>query len=272
MYETGPPNGLTTSTTDQAVSGVEDVPDISANWYLHIIEFANSTPDFVHPLAMLFTDGSLFVMAAVLAWAGWRARRLPARDMALALLAPFGMIAAYLVNDTIKGFFEVGRPCRLLSDVNTIAACDPPGDWSFPSNHSAVAGATALAIVFAWRKLGIPALLVGISTAASRVFVGAHFPHDVVVGFLVGASVVLVVMLLGAPPATRAVEKLRKHPRTGKLLTAGARPEHGQADSSPEPPTRPVEPPTEPIDPPTQPMTFRGTTERHRGPRSHSTR
>ncbi|GAB3560595.1 undecaprenyl-diphosphatase [Actinopolyspora lacussalsi] len=266
MHETGPTDELTTLPTNRAVSGIEDVPDVSANWYLHIIEFANSTPDFVHLLAILFTDGSLFVMAAVLAWGMWRARGLPARAMAFVLLAPFGMIAAYLTNDTIKGFFEVGRPCRLLSDINTIAVCDPPGDWSFPSNHSAVAGATAVAIVFAWRRLGVPALLVGISTAASRVFVGAHFPHDVVVGFLVGASVVLLVMLLGVHPATRAVEKLRETPGMGKLLAKGDRSEHRTVDSSPEPLTQPIEtqpvdPPTQPVELPTQPIAFQRTAE-----------
>ncbi|PRW63241.1 phosphatase PAP2 family protein [Actinopolyspora mortivallis] len=266
MDETGPRDVLTALTTNQAVSGVEGVPDVSAEWYLDVIGFANSTPDFVHLLAMLFTDGSLFVMAAVLAWGMWRARGLPARGAAFALLAPLGMIAAYLTNNTLKELFEVGRPCRLLSDVNTIAACDPPGDWSFPSNHSAVAGATAVGIVFVWRGLGVPALLVGIATAASRVFVGAHFPHDVAVGFLVGASVVLLVMLLGVLPATRAVEALRKHPRTRKLVLAGdARPEGRAAAPPPEPPTQPIDLPTQPID-------FRGTVERRHGARSNTTR
>ncbi|WP_019855308.1 phosphatase PAP2 family protein [Actinopolyspora mortivallis] len=259
MDETAPADGLTTLTTNQAISGVEDVPDISAEWYLDIIGFANSTPEFVHLLAMLFTDGSLFVMTAVLAWGMWRARGLPARGMAFALLAPLGMIAAYLTNNTLKELFEVGRPCRLLSDINTIAACDPVGDWSFPSNHSAVAGATAVGIVFVWRGLGVPALLVGITAAASRVFVGAHFPHDVAVGFLVGASVVSLVMLLGVLPTTRAVEKLRETPRLGKLLASGARPEHRAGESSPEPPTQPIDLPTQPID-------FRGTSDRGHGP------
>lgn len=83
------------------------------------------------------------------------------------------------------------RPCRTLR-VPTLEACPGPGDWSFPSNHAALAAAAAVALVFVSRRLGAIALVAAVLMAASRVWVGVHYPHDVLAGVAVGASVAFV--------------------------------------------------------------------------------
>lgn len=84
------------------------------------------------------------------------------------------------------------RPCQSLH-VKTLEACPAPGDWSFPSNHTVIAAAAAVALLYVSRRLGTIALLGACLMAVSRVWVGAHYPHDVIAGVLVGT---LIAMLL----------------------------------------------------------------------------
>ncbi len=57
---------------------------------------------------------------------------------------------------------------------------------SFPSGHSASAGALAMALAIAFPALRIPALGVGAAVAASRYMGGVHYPADVIAGLLLG--------------------------------------------------------------------------------------
>ena len=94
------------------------------------------------------------------------------------------------------------------------------GGWSFPSGHAGeIACAVALLVVLTlrqlrpgWRRGVTVAIWVafGVLVGVSRLFVGAHYPSDVVAGWLVG---VLVVYVLGAllgivnPQARRVDER-----------------------------------------------------------------
>lgn len=44
-----------------------------------------------------------------------------------------------------------------------------------------------MGLLLTWRPLGLAVLPVAVLAAFSRVFVGVHYPHDVVAGFLLGA-------------------------------------------------------------------------------------
>lgn len=97
----------------------------------------------------------------------------------------------------LKPAFERLRPCYKLTDVRLVQ--DRCGsDYGFPSNHAANGMATAALVALtyrhrsAWIAIGL-AGLVGLS----RVYVGVHFPGDVVAGFVVGG--------LAAWPASLAV-------------------------------------------------------------------
>lgn len=79
------------------------------------------------------------------------------------------------------------RPCRLLAEYPAWALCPPPGDWSFPSNHAAFAGALAVGVLLVAHRLrawaaAVLALLAGLVTSASRMLTGAQFPYDIGAG------------------------------------------------------------------------------------------
>ncbi|MGW1681292.1 phosphatase PAP2 family protein [Saccharopolyspora sp. NPDC002376] len=195
------------------------VPDISAELYRDVVDFAAGTPGWVQSFAAFFTEAALVLLFGFLLLACWRARRMPARSMAIALLGVLAVGVAYALSEILKSLIEENRPCQAMH-VTTIVECPPPGDWSFPSNHSVIAGAAAIGVLAAWRKLGIPALLLAVGAAFSRVFVGAHYPHDALVGLLFGAIVSAVVILLLSRVAAQLVQKLRANRTTGRVLSA----------------------------------------------------
>ncbi|WP_067973493.1 phosphatase PAP2 family protein [Nocardiopsis trehalosi] len=195
-----------------------DAPGFSVEWYRATTAFAAETPAWLRAAAEAGTDLLLAGFAALFLAAWWRARSGGAKAMALALLAPPATVTAYLVSEGVKALIRQDRPCRAVADAVAVAACPPVGDWSFPSNHAAIAGGAAVAVWLAWRGLAALAVPLAALEGYSRVFLGVHYPHDVLVGLAVGALVAAAVMAAAAPVA-RLVVHLRGHALLGPLLT-----------------------------------------------------
>ncbi|MFD4675557.1 phosphatase PAP2 family protein [Lentzea sp. NPDC058450] len=103
-----------------------------------------------------------------------------------AFLAGAGVVVAYAISEVIKLLVQEDRPCRTRP---SIAECPAPDDWSFPSNHSVIAGSSAMAIWALHRTYGWIAAVCAVAAAASRVVVGVHYVHDVLAGLALGALV-----------------------------------------------------------------------------------
>ncbi|MFF3140107.1 phosphatase PAP2 family protein [Streptomyces mirabilis] len=81
-------------------------------------------------------------------------------------------------------------------------------------------GAVAAALLINWR-LGVLASVAALFMAASRVWVGVHYPHDVIVGLAVGATVVLTGYAVLYKLAARLLQALTRTPLR-PVLTATA--------------------------------------------------
>jgi undecaprenyl-diphosphatase len=112
-------------------------------------------------------------------------RRYAAQAIAMASYVLVSVSIAGLISNIFKR--AIGRPRPELFGEHGLFSFNPfmhNSDYeSFPSGHATTCGAlwTALALLFP--QFRWPLLVIGVYLAATRVFVGAHFPSDVFVGF-----------------------------------------------------------------------------------------
>lgn len=200
------------------------------SWYRDVTEFAAHTPGWLRGGIATGTDVVLLVPAflSVLTW--WKSRRGTSRGVVLALLVPVATLVALLLSEIVKSLVRQERPCRAVADVVTLVPCPASGDWSFPSNHATVAAAATVGLVLAWRMLALLVVPVGLALAFSRVYVGVHYPHDVLAGVALGAGVSLLLVWVLVRPLTRAVDRLRTIPVVGVLVASATGPTVGGVD------------------------------------------
>jgi membrane-associated phospholipid phosphatase len=85
-------------------------------------------------------------------------------------------------------------------DVVTLLA-DHARDASFPSDHAAAGFAIAAVLFIAHRRAGALALAFAAVMSFARVFIGAHWPSDVLAGAALGVAAGCLVAILLRPAA-----------------------------------------------------------------------
>ncbi|MEV5972863.1 phosphatase PAP2 family protein [Streptomyces sp. NPDC051921] len=213
---------------------MDNLPHLSDGLYLDITTFAHSTPHWFQKLAEVWTELGLLLFAVLFVAGWWRTRRGASDAMALALLAPLATAFGYVVSESLKSLVDEERPCRAVAGAPvSLVACPPHGDWSFPSNHSAIAGAAAVALALSWRGIVWLTAPMALLMAFSRVFVGVHYPHDVTVGLLVGGAVAFVVVKAAKRPVRALVDTARSS-RSGAVVWCVGRGLPAHASARPE--------------------------------------
>ena len=135
-----------------------------------------------------------FALAAVALY--WPRHRAAGVRAVLLLAVTLGMN-----NLVVKPVVDRPRPFSASLVAARVIQVPAPTTTSFPSGHAAtaVAGTMALARVWPaarWAMAGLAALI-----AFSRIYVGVHYPTDVVAGALLGAACAWLV-LAGRHPST----------------------------------------------------------------------
>ncbi|MBL8683978.1 MAG: phosphatase PAP2 family protein [Myxococcales bacterium] len=108
-----------------------------------------------------------------------------------------GMLAWYLAGtvseEWVKSLVKRARPPhnpQIQRLVHVLGDVPRRGSYSFPSGTSALVFAGATIIWLAWgRRAGIAAMVAATVVSLSRVYVGVHYPGDLLGGALVGALV-----------------------------------------------------------------------------------
>jgi undecaprenyl-diphosphatase len=101
------------------------------------------------------------------------------------LLIPWTAIAAsWTVAEGAKYLFERTRP--FLWDTEIAPLIKTPSSSSFPSGHSATAAAGAITLSVLYPPFAPVLVLAGLLVVLSRVYLGVHFPFDVLAGIVIG--------------------------------------------------------------------------------------
>jgi undecaprenyl-diphosphatase len=116
-----------------------------------------------------------------------------------------------IVDDVSKKFVPRDRPFETIAGMQLIDA--RPGSPSFPSNHSAMAAAGALALTRMMPAGGWIFWPLALVIAFSRVYLGLHWPTDVLGGLILGFAVAWFVLGGKAPPRHRDAALIKARPR-----------------------------------------------------------
>ena len=107
----------------------------------------------------------------------------PKQLLAHLLFAMGLQVASYLA---IKNLCSRRRPYELLKEVPCIVA--PYDRYSFPSGHAAAAFVLLGTVGVFYSLLFLPLLFLALLICFSRIYVGVHYPSDVLAGALLGIA------------------------------------------------------------------------------------
>lgn len=181
-----------------------------------INDFARATP-WLHPIVSAYANYGTVLFALLMLAGWWTARRgADLSRMVAALWTPLGVLAALGINQPIADGVGEVRPCNALHDI-VVLHCNI--DAGFPSDHAVMAGAATVGLWLVSRRLGLLSLLAALVMGFARVYVGAHYPQDVVAGYLLGGLVSAACFLLVRGVLRRILEAMVRTP-IRPLLTA----------------------------------------------------
>ena len=150
---------------------------------------SNSSFNFVMPMISETGSGPLLFAAAFILLF-FKKRELKA--LGLILLA--GLAISYYMVSGLKVLIARPRPFLVLPDVFLLARNN---GMSFPSGHATTAFMAATILTAYFRKYAVIFYLFASAVAVSRVYIGVHYPSDVLAGAVIGIMIGYIVVKAG---------------------------------------------------------------------------
>lgn len=144
---------------------------------------ANPVLDFLFELITMLAEDKLLI--AVITFIFWNVNKNAGKKIV------YSLFVSICINGGIKDIFRRQRPHQVAPDEIIGKRAETATGYSFPSGHSQNISSTLCAFALWIKKRWfyvltvVMCLLVGLS----RLYLGVHFPTDVVVGLMLGATI-----------------------------------------------------------------------------------
>ncbi len=129
---------------------------------------------------VLFIPTLVVVLAALIGWGGRRGR-------IFVLLLGFVIV----VGDPIlvgKAKRLIGRDRPFVTHPETRLVAGRGSSYAMPSGHAAIWGAITAVTFLMYRRRWVPVAVIGFGVGISRMYLGVHYPTDVLAGWAVGTG------------------------------------------------------------------------------------
>lgn len=178
------------------------IQELDGSVLLFIQEFLRF--DWLNPIVVFLTHlgdgGAIWIVFTVLMLVQKQYRK-TGISMAAALL-----LGVLFTNLLLKNLIMRPRPFDAIPQLQALVH---EHGWSFPSGHStsSMAAGTVMFIQMP-RKTGIMALILAVIICLSRLYVGVHYPTDVIGGILVGIFIAVCAMRIVEKKREKTLEQL----------------------------------------------------------------
>ena len=152
-------------------------------------DFQNRLFDVIMPF---ITNNVFLLTLPFIAWLCYKDRKKACLALILSL-ASFAL--ADWISHFLKHVFERPRPCNILEGVHLLTGCSR--SYSMPSSHAANSFAFVTPFVILYKNnIRYVFLLIAFLVSFSRIYIGVHYPSDIIVGALCGAGLALSLVAL----------------------------------------------------------------------------
>ncbi|MFI1970171.1 hypothetical protein BLA24_12730 [Streptomyces cinnamoneus] len=193
----------------QAVTEAASGPNPDVGLLYDINGIAKDAPHWADRVVEFVGEyGIVLGLAVLMLCAWWSVRKSEDAPSAVAALcwAPVAAGLALLINIPIRGF--VRRPRPFLEHQGLEVLVKGKTDFSFVSDHATLTMALGVGLFVANRKFGLVGIGLAMLEGFCRVYMGVHYPTDVVGGLALGTAVTLLLaplaMMLLTPLMRRA--------------------------------------------------------------------
>ncbi|MFC8350853.1 phosphatase PAP2 family protein [Streptomyces sp. NPDC057280] len=202
--------GLAASGSNPDVELLYDINGLAKDaphWFDRVMEFVGEY-------------GILLATVLLVLWCWLSVRRRggeeAAPSVAALVWAPLAAGVAVLINVPIRGFVERPRPFVDHDGLEVLVSGKT--DYSFVSDHATITMALAVGLFLANRKFGVVGILLALFEGFCRVYMGVHYPTDVLGGLALGTAVALLLSPLAMALLTPLAKAIERSPRAGWLI------------------------------------------------------
>ena len=124
----------------------------------------------------------LYILLAVIVIYRYKKQGLYAIASLILILGIMDQFSTHVLKPT----FNRQRPCRQETNIRLLIPCGP--GQSFPSTHAINNACLAVFLSMLFAQMRMPVMILAFLISYSRIYVGVHYPLDVLGGMIIGGA------------------------------------------------------------------------------------